>query len=145
MLSWTSGRAMTGMSVQQQLSDGFAARVAIVDDDLSVRRALARLLRLEGYQVTTFGSAEEFLSSGALDRVDCLMLDLVLGGMTGLDLHAQLVAAGSAPPTILITAHENAAADPRLRASSVIACLRKPIEDVQLLEAVDTAIQRRRA
>src|SRR5262245_39268397 len=133
------------MTVPGRTRPGVNAQVAVVDDDLAVRRALARLLRTEGYGVWTFSSAEEFLRTCGPDHVDCLVLDLYLGGMTGLDLHEHLAAAGAVPPTVFVTAHDETAADPRLSAHSESVCLRKPIEDVSLLAAVDEAIRRGRA
>src|SRR5262245_61027956 len=79
-------------------------QVAVVDDDAGVRGALGRLLRVTGYRVQTFASAEEFLERGRSAELDCLIVDVYLGGMSGSDLHAELTAAGQAPPTVLVTA-----------------------------------------
>lgn len=111
-------------------------RVAIVDDDAGVRGALGRLLRVSGYQVQTFGSAEEFLASGRRADLDCLIVDVYLGGMSGSDLHAELAAAGEAPPTVLVTAHDDAAIAAVLRRSEDLLCLHKPFDDSSLLFAI---------
>ena len=111
-------------------------QVAVVDDDAGVRCALGRLLRVSGYRVQTFGSAEEFLEAGRPADLDCLIVDVYLGGMSGSDLHAELAAAGVAPPTVLVTAHEDAAIAAILRRSEDIMCLRKPFDDSSLLFAI---------
>ena len=111
-------------------------QVAVVDDDAGVRGALGRLLRVSGYQVRTFSSAEEFLELGRPAELDCLIADMYLGGMSGSDLHAQLAAAGQAPPTVLVTAHDDAAITAMLRRSEEVICLRKPFDDSSLLFAI---------
>jgi FixJ family two-component response regulator len=111
-------------------------QVVVVDDDAGVRGALGRLLRVSGYQVQTFASAEEFLESGRSGDLDCLIVDVYLGGMSGSDLHAELVAGGQAPPTVLVTAHDDAAITAMLRRSEEVICLRKPFDDSSLLFAI---------
>jgi FixJ family two-component response regulator len=111
-------------------------QVAVVDDDAGVRGALGRLLRVSGYRVQTFASAEEFLESGRPAELDCLIVDVYLGGMSGSDLHAELTAAGQAPPTVLVTAHSDAAITAMLRRSEEVICLRKPFDDSSLLFAI---------
>ena len=111
-------------------------RVAVVDDDDAVRRALGRLLRVTGHQVRTYASAEEFL--GAVPSgVDCLVLDVYLGGMNGYDLHSLLTTAGQSPPTVFVTAHDDVKAGMSLRADGE--CLRKPFDDDHLLGAIARA------
>jgi FixJ family two-component response regulator len=116
-------------------------RIAVVDDDPGVRRALARLLLAVGYDVRTFGSAEEFLESGRPLVVDCLIVDVYLGGMSGFDLHAELSAAGHAPPTVFVTAHDAAEVATGLLRSAGVACLSKPFEDGTLLAAIAGALR----
>jgi FixJ family two-component response regulator len=131
------------MSVDRQptpVSSG-PIRVAIVDDDPSVRRALARLLGASGYGVRTFESAEEFLESGRALEVDCLIVDVYLGGMSGLDLQAELSSAGHAPPTVFVTARDDAVVATGLLRSGGVACLRKPFEDGTLLAAIAGAMR----
>lgn len=113
-----------------------ACRVAVVDDDDAVRRALGRLLRVTGHQVRTYASAEEFLGA-APNEVDCLVLDVYLGGMTGYDLHSLLMAEGQAPPTVFVTAHDDVMLGTSLRADGE--CLRKPFDDDHLLGAIARA------
>ena len=113
-----------------------AMQVAVVDDDAGVRRALGRLLRVSGYRVETFASAEGFLESGRTAQLDCLIVDVYLGGMSGSNLHAELTAAGQAPPTVLVTAHDDPAITAMLRRSEDVVCLRKPFDDSSLLFAI---------
>jgi FixJ family two-component response regulator len=115
-------------------------RVAVVDDDAGVRGALSRLLRVTGYQVRTFSSAEEFLGSCEAAEVDCLIVDVYLGGMNGIDLHAELNAIGQAPPTVFITAHDDAKVATMCLRSVGLTCLRKPFEDGSLLTAIQDAV-----
>jgi FixJ family two-component response regulator len=113
-----------------------AMQVAVVDDDPGVRGALGRLLRVTGYRVQTFASAEEFLQSGPPAELGCLIADVYLSGMSGSDLHAELTALGKAPPTVLVTAHDDAAITAMVRRSEDVICLRKPFDDSSLLFAI---------
>ena len=81
-------------------------RVAIVDDDASHCRALARLLRASGMEPLTFASAEDFLERKNGSPTDCLVLDIQLGGMSGFDLQGRLASAGAATPVVFLSAHE---------------------------------------
>ena len=100
--------------------------VSIVDDDPSVRRALERLLEAAGYAVETFASAEEFLGSTSSDPIACLILDVHLKGMNGLDLQERLVARGNAIPVIFITAHDDVPTREGIGRSGAAAFLAKP-------------------
>ena len=107
--------------------------VAIVDDDPSVRAALARVLRTAGIGVETFASAHEYLSA-TMDREPmCLVLDVHLGGMTGFDLHDRLIAAGSHVPVVFITAHDEVPTEELERRAGPDGYLRKPFDGDQLL------------
>jgi FixJ family two-component response regulator len=110
--------------------------ISIVDDDLSVRRALSRLVRLAGYAVESFASAGEFLASAPRGRSACLVLDIQLDGegMSGFDLQERLVADGVAIPTIFITAHGDARTRERVKQSGVAGFLSKPFGDQALLD-----------
>jgi FixJ family two-component response regulator len=112
--------------------------VSIVDDDVSVRRALSRLVRVAGYAVESFGSAREFLASIPRGRTACLVLDVQLdgGGMSGLDLQERLVADGVTIPTIFITAHGDARTRERIKQSRVAGFLSKPFGDQALLDII---------
>jgi FixJ family two-component response regulator len=89
--------------------------VAVIDDDESVCRSLGRLLRQAGLDSVAFPSAEDFLSEMTRRRFDCLLADIQLGGMSGIELQERLVALGDATPVIFITAHD----DPAARAEAV--------------------------
>jgi FixJ family two-component response regulator len=112
--------------------------ISIVDDDLSVRRALSRVVRLAGYAVESFTSAREFLASAPRGRTACLVLDIQLesGEMSGFDLHERLVADGVAIPTIFITAHGDALTRERVKQSGVAGFLSKPFGDRDLLDLI---------
>src|SRR3954451_6802649 len=81
--------------------------VAVVDDDESICRSFGRLLRAAGFQPITYPSAEAFLADAKHPQFDCLVLDVQLGGMSGLALKCQLTAAGQTTPVIFITAHDD--------------------------------------
>jgi FixJ family two-component response regulator len=115
--------------------------ISIVDDDLSVRRALSRLVRLAGYAVESFASAPEFLASAPGARTACLVLDIQLdsGGMRGFDLQERLVADGVTIPTIFITAHGDARTRERVEQSGVAGFLSKPFGDQALVDLIRRA------
>ena len=106
--------------------------VGIVDDDASLRAALARALRVNGIRVETFGSAEEFLQRDVAGDPECIVLDIHLGGLSGFDLRDLLEANGSAPPIIFITAHDDMLAE-RARSGGAFGYLRKPFETQALV------------
>lgn len=111
--------------------------ISIVDDDLSVRRALSRVVRLAGYAVESFASAREFLASDPRGRTSCLVLDIHLNGeMNGFDLHERLVADQVTIPTIFITAHGDARTLERVKQSGVAGFLSKPFGDQDLLDLI---------
>jgi FixJ family two-component response regulator len=114
--------------------------ISVVDDDLSVRRALRRLVQSAGYIVETFASAREFLDSPPLNRSACLVLDIHLTGMSGFELQQRLATDRVAIPIIFITAHDDAATRERVRQSGVAAYLRKPFDKRALLDAIRRAI-----
>ncbi|AEA68917.1 response regulator transcription factor [Pseudomonas brassicacearum] len=111
--------------------------IAVVDDDESVRAALKSLLRSSGYDVRTYCSAMDFLDANAPAATCCLISDIQMPGMSGLELHEQLGAMGFQIPTIFITAYPDLGAHiPRL-----IACLPKPCDADKLLSCIDTALR----
>ena len=115
--------------------------VAVVDDDESFRAALQRLLRSGGFRVRSFASAEDFLKSGQQHEAGCLIADIRMPGMSGLDLQAKLNADHCAIPTIFISAH----GDERMRLQAMrggaVKFLAKPFDDAVLLESVRTALK----
>jgi FixJ family two-component response regulator len=114
-------------------------RIALVDDDLSVRRALPRLLRSAGYEVRAFSSAQELLDSGFAGEAACMVVDIHLGGMSGLEMVERLRGASGDVPVIFITAHDDPASRERARRVGACAYLRKPFEASVLLVAVSQA------
>jgi FixJ family two-component response regulator len=114
--------------------------IAIVDDEVSMLRALRRLLRSSGFAAVTYPSAEEFLQSGLQHRIACLVLDVQMPETTGLDLLAQLAASGAALPVIIITARTDEQTRRRAQQAGVVAYLRKPFEEEALLEAIRRAV-----
>jgi FixJ family two-component response regulator len=129
-----------GLSRQRTSVDHGPTRIVVVDDDAGVRGALDRLLRVAGYQVRTFDSAEEFLRSCNPADVDCLIVDVYLGGMSGFDLYAELSTLGQAPPTVFVTAYDDAKVARMSLHSEGVACLRKPFEEDSLLAAIGSAV-----
>ena len=119
--------------------------ISIVDDDESVREAMAGLMKSHGYIVETFDSGVSFLSSDHRGRTDCLIADVQMPGMTGFELHNQLVAAGDPIPTILITAHPDDGARARAMKAGVLCYLAKPFSEDDLLGCIRTAIEQRGA
>ena len=118
-----------------------APLVAVVDDDESVRESLPDLLREMGFEVQAFASAEEFLSSGAVRKTDCLILDVAMPGMSGPELQAELSRRRHPIPTVFITAHQDENIRPRLLAAGAVACLFKPFSETALLAALNTALR----
>ena len=110
--------------------------IAIVDDDESFREALERFLGTSAFRVRTFASGEEFLQSRELGFVACLFLDLVVPGMSGLEVTQQLGARGLRIPTVFITAHADDEVAQQLAAAGAIAILPKPVDQQMLLRLV---------
>ncbi|MDF3053360.1 MAG: response regulator [Geminicoccaceae bacterium] len=108
--------------------------VAVVDDDASFRKALGRLVALWGFRTWTFASAEEYLRVGIAS--DCLVLDLHLEGMSGLELQSKLNDAGSKIPIIFVTATDDPVAERRALDTGAVAYLEKPFEEERLLEVI---------
>jgi len=113
--------------------------VYVVDDDESIRRALKRLLRSMGYHAVTFDSAEEFMETSSCRGKGCLILDIRLPGMTGLDLQEKLASSGAKYPVIFMTAHDNPQWQERAKNAGAVAYLRKPFEEQSLLDAIQLA------
>jgi len=117
--------------------------VAVVDDDASVRKAIQRLLVSANLRVETFGSGEEFLNSLADHSPDCLILDLHMPGLSGLDVQKQLKQAGLSLPIVFVTAYDEIESKILSLAAGAAAFLQKPLDDRVLLDAVVAAVQQR--
>ena len=114
--------------------------ISVIDDDESVRRTTTRLIKSFGFRAAAFESAENFLGSGHLNDTSCLIVDVRMPGMNGLQLQSQLVAAGCSVPIIFITAHDDKESRRRAMQAGAIAFLGKPFSDEQLLQAIRLAV-----
>jgi FixJ family two-component response regulator len=114
--------------------------ISVVDDDASVREALANLISSVGYEVELYASAEEFLDSSGASVADCLVLDLRMPGMGGLELQRRLAAEGRETPVIVVTAHGDDEARAESIAAGAVAFLNKPFKEETLLGAIDSAL-----
>jgi FixJ family two-component response regulator len=121
------------------------AVVFVVDDDSSVREAIKSLIRLEGLRVETFGTAQEFLQSKRPDVPGCVVLDVELPGLSGLDLQRELTAHGIKLPIIFITGYGDIPMSVRAMKAGALEFLTKPFHDQDLLDAVQQALERDRA
>jgi FixJ family two-component response regulator len=117
-----------------------ARAVCIVDDDESLRRSVGNLLSSVGFRAEMFASAEEFLESAHRSNTGCLVLDLRMTGMNGLDLLRHLAATGSRIPAIILTAHGDEEARRQSLEAGAVAFLTKPFRSDVLLDAVRTAL-----
>ena len=120
---------------------GKAKMVAIVDDDDLMRTALQGLLKSAGLLAQSFASAEEFLKSGHQHNTACLITDIRMPGMSGLELQAQLNADQCKIPTIFITAHGDAKMRMQAMRAGAVEFLAKPFDDEALLESVRAALE----
>ncbi|HYL11710.1 MAG TPA: response regulator transcription factor [Terriglobales bacterium] len=119
--------------------------VFVVDDDPSVRRAIKRLIGCVGLQVELFGSAQEFLASKVPNVPSCLVLDIRLPGISGLNLQHQLAKANIQIPIIFITAHGDIPMTVRAMKAGALEFLTKPFRDQDLLDAIQLALERDRS
>lgn len=118
-------------------------RVAVIDDDESVRESLPDLLNTFGFTARPFASPEEFLASSFYAETDCLILDVVMKGMGGPQLQAELKRLGSRIPIIFITAQAEESLRQRLVEQGAVDCLAKPFSDTDLLKALECVLHRR--
>jgi FixJ family two-component response regulator len=116
------------------------ATISIVDDDKSVREATKMLVRSLGYATATFASAEEYLVSGRFGDTACLITDVQLPGMSGVDLQSHLMAHGRCPPMIFVTACPEASVRARALDAGVFGFLRKPFSPESLIACLDRAL-----
>lgn len=119
------------------------ARIAVVDDEADVLRALQRLLRSSGYAVDVYANGEAFLLAVTGDCPgcpDCLLLDLHMPGMSGFEVQARMRACNCKIPVVIITGHDTASAEGRAMAGGAFAFLRKPVDGEFLLATIERAI-----
>ena len=133
-----------GEMIQASERDALTVKflISIVDDDASVREAMGRLMKAHGYLVQTFESGASLLNSEHRARTDCLIADVQMPGMTGLELHGRLVADGVPIPTILITAHPDENTRVRALNAGVLGYLTKPFSEDELLGFIHVAVGR---
>ena len=115
--------------------------ISVIDDDESVRRTTKLLIESFGYRAAAFESAKNFFHAGQLDDNSCLIIDVQMPGMNGLELQTHLTAAGSRIPIIFITAHCHKESRRRAIEAGAVAFLSKPFSDEQLLETIHSALR----
>ena len=114
----------------------------VIDDDESICRSLRRLIKSAGFNVRTFTSARDFLNQGCLNVSGCLVLDVKMPEMGGLELQQRLLDVGSKMPVIFMSAHEDISTREQGLNSGAVAFLQKPFEDQVLIETVNSALSR---
>jgi FixJ family two-component response regulator len=124
------------MKMQENNTPVEGTRISVVDDDESMREAVKTLIASMGLSVEEFSSAEEFLDSGRSQDCDCLILDVRMPGMGGLELQRRLAAAGRPVPIVFITAHYIEAERAKAMAAGAIDFLTKPFTEEELLNAI---------
>jgi FixJ family two-component response regulator len=122
----------------------FTPTVFVIDDDPSVRKSLSRLLRSVGHGVETFSSAEEFLAREHFDGIGCMILDVQMPGLSGMDLQAELSKAETSMPVVFITGHGDIPMSVEAMRKGAVHFLSKPFDDSDLLAAVKEAIEKDR-
>ena len=121
-----------------------ARTVYLIDDDASVRRGLGRLLKSAGYDVVTCDTPEAYLALTSYRRPSCLLLDIRMPGMTGLELQRALHSGASHPPVVLLSGHVDAATAERAMAEGAVAVLSKPVDFDTLVNAIELGFARTR-
>jgi FixJ family two-component response regulator len=121
------------------------AVISIVDDDPSVREAMSGLVRSLGFEAVTFPSAEDFLQSEQIDGTTCLITDLQMPGLSGIELQSQLISRGNSVPIIFVTASPERGIEAQVRSAGAVGFLNKPFDDRMLIECLDQALRRRGA
>jgi len=130
-----SQRGIKGVKVAKSKS-----LISLVDDDESMREALGGLMKSLGYTAEAFASAEEFLSSLQIPLTSCLIADVQMPGMSGLELHRHLMASGTTIPTILITAYPDESMRERALEDGVVCYLSKPFNENDLLACIHLSL-----
>jgi FixJ family two-component response regulator len=127
----------------RQLRDPEAV-IAIVDDDPSVQRGLQRLIRSAGWKAETFASAQEFLARSRPASPNCVLLDLQLPGLSGLDLQKRMAEVGLETPIVFLTGHGDIPASVQAMKAGAVQFLTKPVDEQELLRAIEEAVERDR-
>ncbi len=121
-----------------------APQVYLIEDDVSVRKSLTRLLRSAEHEVEAYSSAEEFLETGRMAEHGCIIVDLRLPGMCGESFQDRLRTMEDALPIIVITGHGEAEVEAKMMKKGAVAFLTKPFDDQVLLDAIEAALERNR-
>jgi FixJ family two-component response regulator len=124
------------------MSDGLKDSIAVIDDDALVRETLEDCMESAGYAVESFGSAEEFLASGSARSPACLIVDIQLPGITGLELQDKLAGAQNRVPIIFVSARGTSANREKAISKGAVGFLSKPFRREELLELIGAAIRR---
>jgi FixJ family two-component response regulator len=135
------GRRYGGKQRDRESAMAKPTLISIVEDDQPFRESMRKLVTLLGYTVEAFASATDFLKSPLVAETDCLVADVQMPGMTGVELHKHLVEAGRAIPTILVTAYPNEAVRNRALKEGVVCYLPKPVDDDHLERCLRSALQ----
>ena len=143
MRNGTYCRALLSMTQRWSRTLPQQIAVSIVDDDESVREGMVGLMQSHGYLAKAFESAESFLGSGSVHGTDCLIADMHMLGMTGLDLVGRLAASGNSVPVILITARYDESVRARALEAGVFCYLTKPFYENDLLRCISSAVDGR--
>ncbi len=122
----------------------FDPLIYVLDDDASIRCSLERLVRSVGLEVRSFPSAAEFLNHGPEDRPSCLVVDIRMPGLSGLDLQDTLSTSGWTAPIIFITGHGTVPMSVRAMRAGAVNFLQKPFEDQEILDSINQAVERER-
>ena len=122
-----------------------APHVYVIDDDASVRKSVARLLRIAGYHVDAYSSADEFLETGRMAEHGCIVLDLRMPGLSGEGLQDRLLTMKEALPVIIITGHGDVQTRATMMKKGAVAFLAKPFDDQELFDAIEAALERNRS
>jgi FixJ family two-component response regulator len=132
-----------GRNCERQIMAKRQKTIAIIDDNAALTKALARLLSVLGYRAELYASAEDFLSAAAASNAVCLLVDIQLGEVSGLDMVRHLCAAGSRVPVIFMTGSEHGTIRDQSTALGAKAFLLKPFPITQLIDAIEQAIGNR--
>ena len=118
--------------------------ISVVEDDQPFRESMKKLMTVQGYMVQAFSSAAEFLKSPLVTETACLVTDVQMPGMSGVELHRHLIDTGHMIPTILVTAYPDETARSRALKDGVVCYLSKPVDDEQLERCLRSALQSRK-
>ena len=132
----------TGASRMSSAMTSDVPLMSVIDDDPSMREAISWVLRSNGWRTEAFASAAAFLEAGTGRRPACIILDLRMPGMSGLELQRRLADMAGTPPIIVVSAHLTERLEKEVLSAGAIACLRKPFTEEALLQAVRRALER---